>query len=348
MFKGKGQCLTKFQFLVVGALLVSAVVAACGDDDGDDSGSAEDSGNEDRAVVVTTVSPITNIAENIGGDRIRLVGIVPEGVNSHTFEPAPSDAEILSEADIIFVNGLQLEEPTVELAEDVKASDTEIVSLGNETITPEEYQFDFSFPEEEGAPNPHLWPNIPYGIRYAEIIRDNLVELDPDNADYYEANAEEYIGRLEELDTAVKEAVETIPEENRKLLTYHDSYAYFAQETGMTVIGAVQPSDFGEPSAAEVADLIDQIEAEGVTAVFGSEEFPSDVLEQIANESGAEYIDDLRDDDLPGEPGDSEHSYIGLILRNMAIMIPALEGNVDALEGIEEENLEDTDAEYPQ
>jgi ABC-type Zn uptake system ZnuABC Zn-binding protein ZnuA len=300
-------------------------------------------------VVVTTVSPITNIAENIGGDRIRLVGIVPEGVNSHTFEPAPSDAETLSDADIIFVNGLQLEEPTVQLAEDVKPAGVEIVSLGDETITPEEYQFDFSFPEEDGAPNPHLWPNIPYGIRYAEIIRDNLVELDPENADYYESNAEAYIERLEELDAAVKEAVETIPEENRKLLTYHDSYAYFALETGMEVIGAVQPSDFGEPSAAEVADLIDQIEAEGVTAVFGSEEFPSDVLEQIASESGAEYIDDLRDDDLPGEPGDPEHSYIGLILRNMRIMIPALGGNVDVLEGIEEENLiADSGAEYPQ
>ena len=340
--------MTKMYWLGV-VVLVAAVVVACDDDDDSSDSSMQGGDSRDEPAVVTTVSPITNIAENIGGDRVRLVGIVPEGVNSHTFEPAPSDAEILSQADIIFVNGLQLEEPTVELAEDVRQTDTEIISLGDETITPEEYQFDFSFPEEDGAPNPHLWPNIPYGIRYAEIIRDNLVQLDPDNADYYQSNAEEYIGRLEELDAAVKEAVETIPEENRKLLTYHDSYAYFALETGMTVIGAVQPSDFGEPSASEVADLIDQIEEEGVTAVFGSEEFPSDVLEQIADEGGAEYIDDLRDDDLPGEPRDAEHSYIGLILRNMSIMIPALGGNVDALENIEPENLvEDTGAEYPQ
>ncbi|MEX2237043.1 MAG: metal ABC transporter substrate-binding protein [Dehalococcoidia bacterium] len=334
--------------LLCSALIVASLLAAsCGDDD---DYAPSDSGEFARVpTVVTTVSPITNIVENIAGDRIRLVGIVPEGVNSHTFEPAPSDAEILSDADIIFVNGLQLEEPTVDLAEDVKKDDTEIISLGDQTITPEDYQFDFSFPEDGGAPNPHLWPNVPFGIRYAEIIRDSLVDLDPVNADYYEDNAAAYIARLEELDAAVKEAVQTIPEENRKLLTYHDSYAYFALETGFEVIGAVQPSDFGEPSASEVADLIDQIESEGVTAVFGSEEFPSDVLEQIASESGADYIDELRDDDLPGEPGDPEHSYIGLILRNMRIMIPALGGNVDALEGIEEANLiEGTGAEYPQ
>jgi ABC-type Zn uptake system ZnuABC Zn-binding protein ZnuA len=329
--------------------VAAMLLAGCGDDDDDDDANGD--GGEDSAgvTVVSTVSPITNIIENVGGECIELVGIVPEGVNSHTFEPAPSDAQVLSEADIIFVNGLQLEEPTVELAEDVKPDETDIVFLGEETITPEQYEFDFSFPEEGGMPNPHLWPNIPYAIRYTEIVRDRLVALDPDNAECFESHAEEYLGRLEELHGAVQEAINTIPEEDRKLLTYHDAYAYFALEYGMDVIGAVQPSDFGEPSAQEVADLIDQVEEEGVLAVFGSEVFPSDVLEQIADESGAEYIDDLRDDDLPGEPGDPEHSYIGLILRNMSIMIPALGGNVDALDGIEPDNLvADADAEYPQ
>lgn len=339
--------------VLMATFLLVGILAGCGgdDDDRDDGGVTEDSGDpgDGQLVVVSTVSPITNIIENIGGDRIELVGIVPEGVNSHTFEPAPSDAQILSRADVIFVNGLELEEPTVQLAEDVKKSETEIVSLGDETISTEQYEFDFSFPEEDGAPNPHLWPNVPYAIDYAEIVRDRLVDLDPDNAGSYESNAEGYIVRLEELSAAIQEAINTIPEDNRKLITYHDAYAYFALEYGMEVVGAVQPSDFGEPSAQEVAALIDQVEEENVTAVFGSEVFPTDVLEQIADESGAEYIDELRDDDLPGEPGDEEHSYIGLILRNMRIMIPALGGNVDALEGIREGNLvEDSGAEYPQ
>ncbi|MGI9252386.1 MAG: metal ABC transporter substrate-binding protein, partial [Thermomicrobiales bacterium] len=144
-----------------------------------------------------------------------------------------------------------------------------------------------------------------------------------------------YSAVLDNLDAAILAAVQTIPEKNRKLLTYHDSWAYFAQHTGMTVIGAAQPSDFSEPSAKEIAALIEQVRAEAVPAIFGSEVFPSDVLEQIARESGATYIDQLRDDDPPGAPGDPDHTYLGMMIRNMELMIPALGGNVDALAGIE-------------
>ena len=99
----------------------------------------------------------------------------------------------------------------------------------------------------------------------------------------------------------------------------------------MTVIGAIQPSGFSEPSARDVAELIDQLRELEVPAIFGSEVFPSPVMEQIAKEGGATFIDQLRDDDLPGEPGDARHSYLGLMLTNMEIMIVALGGNVQAL-----------------
>src|SRR5262245_50021192 len=106
--------------------------------------------HDSKLNVVATVSPITNIIYNIGGDRITLSGIVPEGVNSHTFEPAPSDAKKLAGADIIFVNGLNLEDPTLELAKANLKAGAEIVILGEQTISPEEYDYDFSFPKEEG------------------------------------------------------------------------------------------------------------------------------------------------------------------------------------------------------
>jgi ABC-type Zn uptake system ZnuABC Zn-binding protein ZnuA len=116
------------------------------------------------------------------------------------------------------------------------------------------------------------------------------------------------------------------------------------------VIGAVQPSDFTEPSSQEVADLIDQVKAEKLPAVFGSEVFPSDVLETIADETDAEFVDELRDDDLPGEPGDENHSYIGLMVQNMQIMLPALGGNADALDDIQTGLVfaGESPAEYPQ
>jgi ABC-type Zn uptake system ZnuABC Zn-binding protein ZnuA len=273
--------------------------------------------------VVATVSPITNIIYNIAGDRINLSGIVPEGVNSHTFEPAPSDAQKLARADLIFVNGLHLEEPTLALAEANKQASAEIILLGEQTITPDQYVYDFSFPKEAGSPNPHLWPNPLHGLRYAEIVRDALVRRDPANADYYRANYSAFETRIQALDTAIQAAIDSIPEGNRKLLTYHDSWAYFALRYGLTVIGAIQPSDFAEPSAQEVAGMIEQIRAEQVPAIFGSEVFPSPVLEQIALETGADYVDDLRDDDLPGQPGDSNHSYVGLLVEDVRIMAAA-------------------------
>ena len=294
--------------------------------------------------IVTTVSPITNIAYNIAGDRAEIVGIVPEGVNSHTFEPAPSDARRLADADIIFINGLKLEEPTLKLAEANAGDGAEIVLLGDKTIAPEEYVYDFSFPEEAGSPNPHLWPNPFHSLKYAEIIRDTLTARDPDNGEYYAANYEAFAARIAALDEAIKQTVATIPEENRKLLTYHDSWAYFAPLYGMTVIGAIQPSDFAEPSARELVEIIDQIKAESVPAIFGSEVFPSPVLEQIARETGATYVDDLRDDDLPGQPGEASHSYLGLMAENLRVMAEALGGDPSIMAQFDTSNIPGGDA----
>ncbi len=298
--------------------------------------------------VVSTVSPIVNIIYNVGGERIELVGIVPEGTNSHTFEPAPSDAARLAQADLIFVNGLQLEEPTKKLAEANKKASAELVELGPQTIQAADYIYDFSFPKQEGKPNPHLWMNPMFALHYAEITRDNLVRRDPTNADYYNKNFTAFQARINELDTAITTAVGTIPEKNRRLLTYHDSFAYFAPRYGFTVIGAIQPSDFGEPSAKEVADLITQIRQAQVPALFGSEVFPSKVLEQIAKESGAKYVDTLRDDDLPGAPGEPLHSYVGLLVENVTTMTNALGGNPAPLNAVQTANVPGLDSNVSQ
>jgi len=310
--------------------IASLLIVACGGDDTDDSGPADG----DQLKVVTTVAPITSLVENIGGTKIELQGIVPEGTNSHTYEPPPSVVTTLADADLVVLNGLQLEEPTLELAEANKDDDAVILLLGDRTVTNAEYKYDFSFPESGGKPNPHLWPDPTLTTEYATLIHDQLVELDPDNAAYYDANYVELKARLEALDQQMLVATQTVLEENRKLLSYHDSWAYWADNYGFTVIGAIQPSDFSEPSASEVADLIDQVRDENVPAIFGSEVFASDVLETIAGESDAKYVDDLRDDDLPGDPGDPEHSYLGLMVQNMRIMLPALGGDASPMDRV--------------
>ncbi len=329
-------------------LVVALAIGGCG---GDGSSTSETSGEPDtRLKVVTTVSPITSIVENIGGSRILLEGVVPEGVNSHTFEPTPSMAKLMAEADLIIINGLFLEEPTLALAESNKRDRAVILSLGDQTVTPDEWQFDFTFPESAGQPNPHLWPDPNLGLRYAELVQGQLAAMDPDNATYYADNLERFRSRINQMDQAIRTAVATVPEPNRKLLTYHDSWAYFARQYGMEVIGAVQPSNFSQPSAREVAQLIDQVKNLGLPAVFGSEVFSSDVLEAIASEANAQFVDDLADDDLPGKPGDPEHSYLGLMQRNLEAMIPALGGDAAALAGLDIENVFDgvSGAVYPQ
>ena len=325
------------------AWAVAALVAtACGAPD--TSHTAPDEG----LLIASTVAPITSIVANIAGERGEIRGIVPEGTNSHTFEPQPSVAELLATADVLYLNGLQLEEPTKQLAEANLEEGAELVELGTTVLPEDQYVFDFSFPEEEGKPNPHLWTDPTWALRYAEVVAEDLSERDPGGAAGYAANLDVFRDIVEEFDAAMREAFETVPREDRKLLTYHDAYAYFAQTYDWKVIGAIQVSDFEDPTAREVAALIEQVQAEGVPAIFGSEVFPSPVLEQIGREAGVEYVDVLRDDDLPGEPGEPEHSWLGLMRFDYITMVEALGGDATALEEFEVRNAAPDDAEYPQ
>lgn len=304
----------------------------------------------DRAIkIATTVAPITSIVANIaGGTSAVITGIVPEGTNSHTFEPRPSDAATLESADIVFINGLVLEEPTKDLALANLRLGANVCELGTEILPESEYIFDFSFPKEGGKPNPHLWTNPPMAKKYAEVVRDVLVRRDPTNGAIYERNFLAFALKIDALDEAMKIATATIPEDQRKLLTYHDAYAYFATNYGFTVVGAIQPSSFDEPTPKEVGELISQVKDQNVKAIFGSEVFPSTVLEQIGAETGVRYVDVLRDDDLIGEPGDPEHSWLGLMRFDFATIVEALGGDASALRSLDVRDVVKDGAKYPQ
>jgi ABC-type Zn uptake system ZnuABC Zn-binding protein ZnuA len=302
----------------------------------------------DHLQIVTTVAPITSIVANIAGDRADVHGVIPEGTNSHTFEPRPNVAKLMSTADIVFVNGLKLEDPTRDIAETNMPDGAEMVELGNLTINPGQYIYDFSFPEDGGKPNPHLWTDPPMAECYAAIAASAMQRADPANAAYYAANYARYSARVDALDTLMQRATSTVPPDDRKLLTYHDAYAYFAVRYGYQVIGAIQVSDFEEPTPKEVANLIEQIKATHVPAIFGSEVFPSSVLAQIAAESGTSYVDVLRDDDLPGAPGESDHSYLGLMKFDFVTLVSNLGGDPSMLEAFDASDVVFDEADYPQ
>ena len=299
--------------------------------------------------IATTVAPITSIVANIaGGTNTVISGIVPEGTNSHTFEPKPSDAKTLETADIVFINGLVLEEPTKDLARANLKDGAIICELGTEVLPESDYIYDFSFPKDGGKPNPHLWTNPPMAKQYAQVVHDVLVRRDPANAAMYDINFIAFSAKVDALDAAMVTATATIPESQRKLVTYHDAYAYFAKQYGYTVVGALQPSSFNEPTPKEIGDLINQVKTENVRAIFGSEVFPSPILEQIGTETDVRYIDVLRDDDLIGEPGDADHSWLGLMRFNFVTIVEALGGDASALKSLDVSDVAMDTAVYPQ
>ena len=411
-------------------LTLLILLAACGPAA---AGPTDAPAEEERLRVVASLSPIANIVYNIGGDRIDLVGIMPPGADPHTFEPRPSDAVKLAQADLIFLNGMHLDESTFRLAEANLKEGAEIIELAAAVAGPDELLYgiehhhghgevhddhddedeeshaeeeghdddddehgqteeeghddddeghaeeeghdddgdeghaeeeghdddddehghaeeedhdddedEHGLAEEEGEPDPHLFLDPNFAIRYAKVVFVNLAAHDPDNRDFYEANFNEYTARLLALDEAIQAATATIPESNRRLLTYHDSFGYFAIRYGFTVIGAIQPSDTAQPSAQEVVALIEQLLEEGVPAIFGSALFPADVLDQIASETGAS-VSTLLDEDLPGQPGDPEHTYIGMMVENMRTLASVLGGDPALMDGVEVGNVPDSE-----
>lgn len=310
------------------AMLALASTGCAGGGDGGPSG---------EVVVVTTVAPLVDLIQTVAGDRAEVRGLVPPGENGHTYQARPSDARTLAGADVFVDNGYGLNTGITAFALSNLADEAGNVFLAE------------SVPQDEligepggchqghchGPVNAHLWPDPVYASLYVDTIARVLTAADKEGADEYRRNAETLKAKIGELHQAITTASATVPEANRKLVVYHDAWAYFARRYGYRMIGALQVASFAEPSAAEVRAMIDQIKAEAVPAFFGSEVFPSDVLEVVEEASGADYVPDLSDDRLPGKPGEPEHSYIGMMTTNAKLVVGALGGDTAALDAFE-------------
>lgn len=298
--------------ILVSLVFVGALLSAC-------SGTSTSRDDATKLNVVSTVAPITDIVRQVGGDVINLSGLIPEGVDSHTFDPPPSVAKQLANADAVFLNGLHLETSTDKLASSLVDNDVELIRLGNRVL-----------PTASEGENPHLWMDPLSALRYAQIVAEELSRLDIEHATYYEANLRSFTEQINVLDAAIQKSVATIPPEQRKLVTYHDSFAHFAPRYGFEVIAAIQPADFSEPTPREVARIIEQVKGADVPAIFGSEVFPSPVLERIGNETSTRYVDKVRDDDLPNDGG-LLHTYIAMMVENVRTIVSALGGDASTL-----------------
>jgi ABC-type Zn uptake system ZnuABC Zn-binding protein ZnuA len=276
--------------------------------------------------VVATTSILADVVGRIGGDQIDLVSLVPVGVDPHVFEPSPADAQTLAEADVIFINGFGLETFMADLLQQAGGEAAVVsASLG---ITPlafeeEDHPEVDSVPEEHDA-DPHTWLDPNNVIHWTENIEAALRTLDPDHAETYAANAEAYRSDLAALDAEIRDMLSAIPPQDRKLVTDHDELGYFANEYGFTVVGTVIPgsSSLAEPSAAELAALLDRVRAEDVPAVFVSSIISPSLVEAFAGDAGIAvvvlYAHSLTKPDGPAP------SYLTLMRYNAEAIAAAL------------------------
>ena len=285
--------------------------------------------------VVATFSVLGNLVEEVGGDAVALRTIIDAGSDAHTFEPAPDDAIALSEADIVFANGIGFEPWLDELAQGadeplpivvvtegiaLRAADAEAEAHEGDEPTAEEPA------DERGAYDPHVWHDVRNAMAMTEAVRDALVAADPANAARYEANAAAYLAELVALDAWVVEQIATLPEERRKLVTSHDTFAYFADRYGFEIVGTALDAistEGGGPSAREIAELVGQIEEAGVPAIFAENVQNPAVMEAVAAEAGVALAPTLYTDAL-GAPGSEADSYAAMVRHNVETIVSAL------------------------
>jgi zinc/manganese transport system substrate-binding protein len=270
--------------------------------------------------VVATFSILGDLVQTVAGDNIQLHTLVGPDGDTHTYEPIPADGVALSQAQVIFENGLGFETWLDKLYTASASKATRVVVTSG--VTPGR----FAIGAAAGETDPHAWQDVTYSMGMVNIIRDTLAAQDPAHAAAYQANAAAYLQQLQDLDSYIQRQSGSLPAARRKLVTNHDALGYFAKRYGYQVIGDVLgaiSTEASEPSAAEIARLIDEIKSAGVPAIFTENIENSAVISQVAQEAGVRVAPPLYTDAL-GKPGTAGDSYLKMMRYNIGTIVAAL------------------------
>ena len=289
--------------------------------------------------VVTSFSILDDMVSTIGGDHVSVTSLVGPDGDAHAFSPKPADAQSLADADLIVVNGLQLEGWLDRLI-DASGYEGEVVvaSNGIDTRSFEGHEGDHddhddhdhaTDGEEEhhhhGDVDPHAWQDLENGEQYARNIRDALVKADPAHADAYRANAEHYIDEMEALDKEAKARLSRIPASDRLIITSHDAFGYFADAYDLELLSPVGINTLAEPSASDMGRLIQQIESSHARALFLENMTNPALINQLHEETGIAIGGTLYADALTAEGEGS--TYLGVFQHNVDTLLDALEAD---------------------
>jgi zinc/manganese transport system substrate-binding protein len=270
----------------------------------------------DKLKVVATMTILGDMVEQVADGHVELTTLVGPDGDVHVFEPTPADAKALSEADLVVVNGLDLEGWMDRLIE--ASGYRGPVVVASEGVKPREI-------EEEGAtaPDPHAWQDLKNGHLYVANITAALAAADPSNAAAYRQAAERYLAEIDALDAKVREQLAEVPEERRKVVTSHDAFGYFGAAYGIQFVAPEGVSEDAEPSAADMKRLIDQIRREHIKLLFFENALSPRLVQQIGNEAGATVGGTLYADAL-SKPGGPADSYLKMFEHNVPLLRSAM------------------------
>ena len=300
-------------------LLVAFVVlaiAACGTGTGSASPGGSSTANapgSDALKVVTTTTVFADIVQNVGGSRVAATSIIPPGVGPEDYEPKPDDAKKLADAKLIVSNGVGLDDFLEKLLVSGTGGQTPHLVLGD----------GIPVMTVDGEENPHFWLDPTIVKRYyLPAIASKLTELDPGGQATFESNVASYGAKLDALDTELKAQIDTIPAANRKLVTFHDAFPYFARQFGFELVGVILENVGQDPSAADLAALVEKVKAAHVKAVFSEAQFSPKLTETLAQEAGiTNVVTTLYNDALGPAPADT---YLGLMRWDVDHIVAAL------------------------
>jgi manganese/zinc/iron transport system substrate-binding protein len=300
-------------------LLMGSLLAACGQAVQQPAG---DIGERTIRAVATT-GMVADAVQNIGGERVAVTALMGPGVDPHLYKASAGDVERLQQADIIFYSGLHLEAAMGEVLERMQGRVTSVAvtaDIDREQLLPSDVY--------ENQYDPHVWFDVSLWQRAAERVRDVLTELDPGSAETYRTNAERYLGELEELHAYVLERAESVPAEQRVLITAHDAFRYFGRAYGFEVRGLQGISTAAEAGTADVQELAEFIAERRIPAVFVESSVPQRTIEAVQAAVGSRgfsvAIGGQLFSDAMGDPSTPEGTYAGMVRHNIDTIVEAL------------------------
>ncbi|WP_243374551.1 metal ABC transporter substrate-binding protein [Microvirga solisilvae] len=276
----------------------------------------------EKLKVVATFSILGDLVRNVGGDRVELTTLVGPNGDAHVYAPTPADARRLTEAKVVFTNGLKFEGWIDRL---VKSSGTKAArieaSKGIKTLKEEGHGHGHD--HGHGGTDPHAWQSVGNAKVYVANIRDALIAADAEGKAAYEANAASYLAKLDALEAEMKSLVAGIPNDRRKIITSHDAFRYFEDAYGIEFVSPQGVSTESEASAKDVARIIQQIKREKVSAVFVENVSDVRLMERIAQETGAKVGEKVYSDAL-SEPNGPAGTYIDMMRHNIRAFSAAM------------------------